>query len=155
MTLKDHQQIIKTRDDSVPVFVEVNSKETDPSKAFRLAADTTCSWVKAEKFFGPDTLRPRIEPWLTALVQSEHLSLLIGSGLTHAVHSMAVGVGAGGMQATTFEVLNDEIAAEAKRIATIAGRDSGNFEDIIRVANELLRGLEIISLNKSGRYSRA
>ena len=149
MTLKDHQQIIKTRDDSVPVFVEVNSKETDPSKAFRLAADTTCSWVKAEEFFGPDTLRPRIEPWLTALVQSEHLSLLIGSGLTHAVHSMAVGVGAGGMQATTFEVLNDEIATEAKRIATIAGRDSGNFEDIIRVANELLRGLEIISMKKA------
>ena len=53
------------------------------------------------------------------------------------------------MQALTFEVLNDEIAAEAKRIAAIAGRNTGNFEDQIRVANELLRGLEIISLTKA------
>ena len=105
--------------------------------------------MKTEESFGPDKLRSRIEPWLTALVQSEHLSLLIGSGLSHAVHHMAVGEGARGMQALAFEVLNDEITAETKRIATIAGRDSGNFEDQIRVVNELLRGLEIISLTKA------
>jgi hypothetical protein len=30
-------------------------------------------------------LRKKIEPWLTAIFQSEHLSLLAGSGLTSAV----------------------------------------------------------------------
>ena len=31
--------------------------------------------------------RERIEPWLAALLQAEHLNLLIGSGLTTAVAS--------------------------------------------------------------------
>ena len=149
MTSEHDQQIIKTRDDHVPVLMERNATEPDPNKACRLTADADCSWAKADEPVGPKKLRPRIEPWLTALVQSEHLSVLIGSGLTHAVHRMAVGEGAAGMQALTFEVLNDEIAAEAKRIAAIAGRNTGNFEDQIRVANELLRGLEIISLTKA------
>ena len=30
-------------------------------------------------------LRSKIEPWLTAVFQSEHLSLLIGTGLTTAI----------------------------------------------------------------------
>ena len=149
MTLEQGQQIIKTRDDNAPVLMERNATEPDPNKACRLAADADCSWAKADEPVGPNKLRPRIEPWLTALVQSEHLSVLIGSGLTHAVHIMAVREGATGMQALTFDVLNDEIAAEAKRIAEIAGRNTGNFEDQIRVANELLRGLEIISLTKA------
>ena len=149
MTLENSQQIIKTRDDHAPVLMERNATTPDPNKACRLAADADCSWAKADEPFGADKLRPRIEPWLTALVQSDHLSVLIGSGLTHAVYRMAVGEGAPGMQAITFEVLNDEIAAEAKRIAAVTGRDSGNFEDHIRVANELLRGLEIISLTKA------
>ncbi len=34
----------------------------------------------------PGQLRIKIEPWLTALFQSEHLSLLIGTGITHAIH---------------------------------------------------------------------
>ena len=149
MTLEYGQQIIKTRDDHAPVFMERNATELAPNKAYRLETDADCSWAKADEHFGPDKLRPRIEPWLTALVQSDHLSVLIGSGLTRAVSLMVGGDGGPKMQAITFEVLNDEIAAEAKRIAAIAGRDSGNFEDYIRVANELLRGLEIISQTKA------
>lgn len=34
-------------------------------------------------------LRQKIEPWLTAIFQSEHLSLLAGSGLTKAVALLA------------------------------------------------------------------
>ena len=37
----------------------------------------------------PESLRKEIEPWLTALFQSEHLSLLMGTGITSAVHLMA------------------------------------------------------------------
>ena len=83
MTSEHDQQIIKTRDDHVPVLMERNATEPDPNKACRLTADADCSWAKADEPVGPKKLRPRIEPWLTALVQSEHLSVLIGSGLTH------------------------------------------------------------------------
>ena len=48
------------------------------------------------------------------------------------------------MESIRFNVFDDEISAEARRIAKAAGRREGNFEDRIRVANELLRGLEII-----------
>jgi hypothetical protein len=53
------------------------------------------------------------------------------------------------MEPITFDVLNDEIAADAKRTAIAAGRQHGNFEDQIRAANELLRGLEIIASTKT------
>jgi hypothetical protein len=90
-------------------------------------------------------LRPRIEPWLTALFQSEHLALLVGSGLSHAVHRIATGAALPGMNPVTFAHFDTDINAEAKKSAEAVGRESGNIEDQIRVANELLRGLEIIA----------
>jgi len=146
-------QILKTRDDHAPVFLERDPEAADPGKPFKLSADATCSWAKADGAFGPEKLRPRIEPWLTALVQSEHLSLLVGSGLTHAVHGLATAAALPGMGAVTFDILHEEIAAEAKRAAEVSGRDSGNFEDQIRAANELLRGLEIIAGTKASKAS--
>src|SRR6185436_17348200 len=41
--------------------------------------------------YQPHELRKEIEPWLTALVQSEHLSLLLGAGLMNAVHHRVSG----------------------------------------------------------------
>jgi len=135
-------QVLKARDDHAPVLF---NHQTEPSgtDGFKLLSDSECSWAKPDEAFGPEKLRPRIEPWLTALVQSEHLSLLVGSGLTHAIHRIAADEALPGMDAVAFESLNDEITNEAKRTAKDAGRESGNFEDQIRVANELLRGLEI------------
>ncbi len=144
MTLKQGCQIIKTRDDYAPVRIQRDANPCDPEKPFYLPEDAECSWAKDNKRFGSETLRPRIEPWLTALVQSEHLSLLIGSGLTHAIHGIATGKELSGMDSITFDVFGDEISAEAKRVAESAGRKNGNFEDQIRVASELLRGLEIM-----------
>lgn len=148
MILELGQQIIKTRDDPAPVRLQRDAEGSDPNKPFRLVADADCSWAKATEDFGPEKLRPRIEPWLTALVQSEHLSLLIGSGLTHAVHGLATDESLPGMAAIDFNSLNAVITNEAKRTAESAGRESGNFEDQIRVANELLRGLEILASEK-------
>ena len=124
---------------------------TDPTEKqpFKLSADTKCSWMKPNEPFGPEKLRPRIEPWLTALVQSEHLSLLIGSGLTHAVHGIATSKALPGMSPAPFTVLSDKISAEVQRIAKAAQRRCGNFEDQISVVNELLRGLEIIATKKA------
>lgn len=131
--------IIKTRDDHSPVLF---SGSTDK---FTIAGDAECSWIVKEKEFGIKELRPRIEPWLTSLFQSEHLSLLIGSGLTHAVHQLSGGTSATGMSLSKFTTFDDQIASNATISAEKAGRADTNFEDQIRVANELLRGLEILS----------
>ena len=82
MTIEQGHQVIKTRDDYTPVRIQRDPMASDIQKPFVLSADTECPWIRDDKPFGPETLRPRIEPWLTALVQSEHLSLLVGSGLT-------------------------------------------------------------------------
>lgn len=148
MTLENGQQIVKTRDDSTPVLIHRAPGATDPQRPFQIAAGIACSWAKADEFIGPEKLRPRIEPWLTALVQSEHLSLLIGSGLTHAVHYMVKGESAPGMATVPFVVHGEEISTDAKRSAEVAGRRDGNIEDQLRSANELLRGLEIVAANK-------
>ena len=148
MTLESGQQILKTRDDHAPVSFGHDQAESDTKRWFRIAAEADCSWAKSDDPFGPEKLRPRIEPWLTALAQSEHLSLMIGSGLTHAVHGLATDEGLPGMAPIAFENLSDEITNEARRIAKTARRENGNFEDQIRVANELLRGLEILAPTK-------
>jgi hypothetical protein len=148
MTLKNGQQIIKTREDHAPVRLHRPEGPSDPHKPFQVAEGSVCSWAKAEESFGPEKLRARIEPWLTALVQSEHLALLIGSGLTHAVHHIAKSASAPGMATVPFAVRYEEISKEAKRSATAAGRQDGNIEDQIRAANELLRGLEILAATK-------
>lgn len=147
MTLEPGSQIIKTRDDNVPVCLRRDDVSSVPNKMFRIQSEG-CSWARDDEAFGPEKLRPRIEPWLTALVQSEHLALLIGSGMTHAVHKLATDESLPGMATIAFEELNDEIAREATRTAEKAGRESGNFEDQIRVANELLRGLQILASAK-------
>ena len=135
------KHILKTRDDKAPVdFVDSGDEGN-----FKLVERTECSWIATETEFGSDTLRPRIEPWLTALFQSEHLSFLAGSGLSHAVHYLATGNLLPGMSEATFTNYRSEIADEAKVSARRAGREEGNIEDQIRVVNELIRGIEILA----------
>lgn len=93
--------------------------------------------IDTEKF------RAEIEPWLTALFQSEHLSLLTGAGISSAVHFMAkgsAGAGMGGMKTTEFK---EQIAKSVKESAEKSGRGTQNIEDEIRTINELIRGLDI------------
>lgn len=132
---------LKIRDDHVPLKFSAEGDE------FKLRAGTEASWLKSEKFDHKE-LRNRIEPWLTSLFQSEHLSLLAGSGLTHAVHNLAAGKGAAGMGSLTLSNHQTEIDQAAERAAEAAGRKKGNLEDQLRVANELLRGLEILGQSK-------
>lgn len=72
--------ILKVRDDSAPLYFS----KTDTG-AFELRDETGASWLDDGQL-DYKALRKHIEPWLTALFQSEHLSLLAGAGLTHAVH---------------------------------------------------------------------
>lgn len=131
--------ILKVRDDHRPVLFEKGAEDGK----FKICDGYDASW--AGENFGPKELRRQIEPWLTALFQSEHLSLLAGAGLTHAVHHLAVGEGAAaGMDKLTLSNHQAEIDQAAEKAAEAAGRKKGNLEDQLRVANELLRGLEIL-----------
>lgn len=91
-----------------------------------------------------EELRSIVEPWLTALFQSEHLSLLTGAGISSAVHHLATGntgAGMGNMEITEFK---DQINKKSIESAEKAGRGEANIEDEIRTINELIRGLEIL-----------
>jgi hypothetical protein len=134
--------ILKSRDDYAPVFLEeIMAGE------FKLVDGTKCAWhKKPEDNIKTDKIRERIEPWLTALFQSEHLSLLIGSGLTLAVGGLAGCSEFPSMGTIVFDVFTEQIKLAAEQTAENAGRKRFNFEDQIRVANELLRGLHHYNL---------
>ncbi|WP_171525790.1 SIR2 family protein [Acinetobacter pittii] len=98
-----------------------------------------------------DKLRKHIEPWLTALFQSEHLNLLIGAGLSTSIQMSATSKPPQGMgwinDLITFQ---NEINQFSNLAAKKAGRKDGNIEDQIRAINELIKGLEILTtLNTS------
>ena len=128
------KNIIKTRDDVSPVCFTVEDGEC------KVGDGVKCSW--ADNDFPFDRLRERIEPWLTSLFQSEHLNLLVGSGLTKGVCHLAHVIGAG-MTSPQFENHGDAIERAAQKSASLAGRKDGNFEDRMRVAFDLLRTLEL------------
>lgn len=89
-------------------------------------------------------LREEVEPWLTALCQSEHLSLLTGAGLSSAVHNLAKGSAGAGMGGIKVTVFKEKIDRKAKEVAEKSGRGNPNIEDQIRTINELINGLEIL-----------
>jgi SIR2-like domain len=158
MSLENAKKVvhtIKCRDDKAPVeFVEAEGAAAE--SPFEMAESSSSSWAKSGEKFGSEKLRSRIEPWLTSLFQTDHLSLLVGSGLTHAVHRMATDKSPQGMGQVKFGTYDKEISEEAKRTAKASGRLEGNLEDQIRVANELLRGLEILaSSDKKAKESAA
>lgn len=75
--------ILKSRDDKEPVYL----MPSDEGK-FKFIDDQQVAWKKDE--IDLLDLRSRIEPWLTALFQSEHLTLLVGAGLTYAVRDLVL-----------------------------------------------------------------
>lgn len=154
MNQQQNIQILKCRDDPRPIFFKQESENT-PLK-FVLTDDTVCSWINKDEPFSPEKIRSRIEPWLTALCQSEHLSLLIGAGLSYAVYNLAIGNLESLMEPVTFGEEFDALIKKASiKSAKLAGRNDGNIEDQIRVANELLRGLEILGLKDESALENA
>lgn len=150
MAEESRVQILKCCDDPVPVYFRRDDSVDDCQ--FTLTDNSSCSWLKKEERFGIEELRKRIEPWLTALCQSEHLSLLLGAGLSYAIQFIATGHCTPMMSLASFGRFSDVIAKEVKRSALATNRKNGNIEDQIRVANELLRGLQILSLSKKSLH---
>lgn len=133
--LSEKGNVIKTRDDRELILVDKDGKVTNPDD---------CNWMPDDGKITKTIFRSRIEPWLTSLFQSEHLSLLCGSGITNAISYLAGASGGTTMAASAFATYKDEIEAAAKKSAKASGRDNGNIEDQIRTANDLLRGLRIL-----------
>jgi hypothetical protein len=92
----------------------------------------------------PKPLRRHIEPWLTAVFQSEHLSLLLGSGFTCGLAAAAGGTSANMAKCTWASELKEEIDAYAEQSAKACGRGVANIEDELRAALQLLAGLEVL-----------
>lgn len=98
-----------------------------------------------EELKDTDKLRKNIEPWLTAVFQCEHLSLLLGSGFSRAV-ALAFGGKPADMNACTWKEcdLKEKVEKFAKQSATSCGRGSANIEDQIRAAMQLYAGLTVM-----------
>ena len=156
---------IKTREDSRPYhFVKTESKKADRPPSKDTVPDLQQQpWPKTFDFqfcgtgsdwapwgdangFSKRVLHDRIEPWLTSLFQSEHLSLLLGSGLSRAVDSI-VGVKGQSMDVSPFTSFQDEIERAAARLAKERGKT--NCEDWFRVASELIQGLRVLGDSKA------
>ena len=100
--------------------------------------------------FIPSELRKEIEPWLTALFQSERLNLLIGSGLTIAQENLVDGQATNFMESVKFDIFSKQIERASAKMAEQNDRKLSNIEDQINVANALLTGLEIYAKEDNG-----
>ncbi len=98
---------------------------------------------KEEKDLTISELRKEIEPWLTALFQSERLNLLVGSGLTTSQEILATGKSTKFMECMDFDVFSNQIKKAGVKKAEQEGRKELNIEDQINIANTLLEGLNI------------
>jgi len=96
------------------------------------------------KGINPAKCREAIEPWLSAVFQSEHLSLLLGNGLTRAVCEVAkatsVDMALAPMSCPLAEKINDYAKTSAKK----TGRGDPNIEDQIRAGIILANGLAVL-----------
>jgi len=99
--------------------------------------------------------RKKIEPWLSAVLQSEHLSLFLGSGFTTAVTLLAGGKPLQMGKASFKCPAEAEVNKAADRSAEEMGRGDANIEDQIRSALSLLAGLEILKDKRAAAWKTA
>lgn len=126
--------------------------------------DVDSEEFKKDSDFNRQKIREKIEPWLTAVFQSEHLSLLVGSGLPIALtsgptnpveeHNPSKGnSGSKGKKSIMSRIefkgsYKDLIKNNADSEAKKFERGEANFEDDLRIAIELLKGYEIQNHNE-------
>jgi len=102
------------------------------------------------------SLRKRIEPWLSAVFQAEHLSLLLGNGFTTGIANHAGGTPTS-MDGSGFGGCphGDKVAAHAKTLAEAMGRGNANIEDELSAALSLLAGLQILGHKDAAAWEAA
>ncbi len=100
---------------------------------------------QAERLSRIETHRRRIEPWLSAIFQSEYLNLLIGSGFSIGLARAAEAAPAN-MGLVSFDPAFDDLINTAASTAALAmGRGEPNIEDQFRAAITLEGGLAILN----------
>ena len=109
---------------------------------------------------GPEQGVPKredVEPYLAALLQAEHLNLLVGSGLTTALATLAEFDGGADMNAE-LEIADIECAKAihkaAKTSARQTGRGTPNIEDRLRIAIAAAEGLRILGDDRAESVQR-
>ena len=115
--------------------------QTSGREVIRLGAET----ITPENDDGAPSVvqRRRVESWLAALLQGEHLSLLIGNGLSMAVGSEIKTFPPSMSSALDAGNATDMIRSHAARAASDLGRKS-NLEDEIRSALTLVQGYDVL-----------
>lgn len=99
--------------------------------------------------------RKRIEPWLSAVFQAEHLNLMLGSGFTTAIGDIA-GAAAAGMAKCKFGTGFDAaIDAHADNGAKAMGRGAANIEDQFRSALAVLEGFTVVNVVEADKLKTA
>ena len=136
--------ILKTRDDKKPIRLELTDEK---SEQYQLINGIRPSWIKKDEEVGPAQFRPRIEPWLTALFQSEHFSLLVGTGLTNAVRGVAGHTDQCVIPNPQFRNYQEQINKAAGISEDKSANNTATIERTIQVANELLIGLKHLYSN--------
>lgn len=102
----------------------------------------------------PGEHRQHIEPWLSAVFQSEHLALLVGNGFTTALANLA-GVEPVDMRTVDFNTkYGERVIDKAAEEAGTCGRVEPNIEDQIRVVISLINGLEIVHPEEAVKWKR-
>jgi len=148
--MTDSLNILKIRDDNKPLLLKQLQDNEDKFLLCDGSSSPTWLQIDEQNNFTLSDLRSGIEPWLTSLFQSEHLSLLTGTGLSIAVQWLAANSISNAMEKPELKTAYaNEIIDNAKHIAVKNGRGEANIEDYIRVISELLRGLEILGHNSA------
>ena len=100
---------------------------------------------RPEEATDPERHREKIEPWLSALFQAEHLNLLVGSGFTTAV-ARAAGAPLVDMSPGVLDRRHaDAVAQAAQESAAHLGRCAPNIEDQVRTILDLIGGLRVLA----------
>lgn len=106
---------------------------------------TSTEILSSDEVPDPKLWRSKVEPWLSAIFQTEHFSLLVGSGLSsalaHASNINSQGMGRLELDGVAYK---DKIKTHSEKSASAMERGEANLEDDFRVAFELLRGYEIL-----------
>ena len=120
----------------------------------------SAAWVDlppATEDFGEfvSVARKRIEPWMSAVFQAEHLNLVLGSGFTAAIGYMA-GTDATDMTKVKFDTAFDSaIDAHADSGSQSMGRGVANIEDQFRSALAVLEGLNVVYAPEADKLKSA
>lgn len=117
-----------------------NNIDWSKQHIIRTSAELDCS----NDLPDPKIWRQKIEPWLSAIFQSEHFTLLVGSGFSTAVTSMAKVPSQSMGRLELDGAYKEKIKKAAEKSASAMDRGEANLEDDYRVALELLRGYQIL-----------